>query len=661
MKINTRKRVVIENVLPEINAGRFPIKRAAGENVIVSADIFADGHDVISAVILYKKRDSKSWEESAMKPLGNDRWQGSFIVKDITSYNYTILAWVDRFKSWQSDLRKKFGANQDIKTELLAGLRLIEQVWNTANAKAVKVLTEAVNLIKNGQDASKIVSYLLSDEVSLAAWVLPERKETTRYEKELAVTVERKEAVFSAWYEIFPRSSSPVTGRPGTLNDCAALLGEIAEMGFSVIYLPPIYPIGKTNRKGKNNFLQTQENDPGSPWAIGSEAGGHMSIDPSLGTMADFEKFVRIANAEGLEVAMDLAFQCSPDHPYIKQHPGWFKKKPDGTIQYAENPPKKYEDIVAFNFGTNQWEDLWQELKGVVLFWIKKGIKIFRVDNPHTKPFAFWEWLINEIKAEYPETIFLSEAFTRPKVMYELAKIGFSQSYTYFTWRNTKREFMEYLTELTQTDVKEYFRPNFWPNTPDILPGHLQYGGRPAFIARFILASTLSSNYGIFGPAFELCVNGALSGKEEYANSEKYQICWWDRNKEGNLKDIISLVNKIRKDNSCLQETNNLKFYDIDNEQLLFFGKATEDLSNIILVAVNMDPFHIQSGWARLPLAELGIDSTKPYLVHDLISNDKYIWQGERNYIELNLFMMPAHILRVHRAMRRESDFDYYH
>jgi starch synthase (maltosyl-transferring) len=431
-------------------------------------------------------------------------------------------------------------------------------------------------------------------------------------------------------------------------------------MGFDVLYFPPIHPIGKTNRKGKNNATKINPDDVGSPWAIGSNDGGHKAIHPQLGTLEDFERLIARAKEVGMEIAMDLAFQCSPDHPYMKEHPEWFRWRPDGTIQFAENPPKKYEDIIPLNFETEKWQELWEELKSVVFFWIERGIRIFRVDNPHTKPFSFWEWLIGEIKREYPDAIFLSEAFTRPKVMVRLAKLGFTQSYTYFTWRNTKRELVEYLTELTQTEAKEYFRPNFWPNTPDILPEHLQYGGRPAFIIRLILAATLSSNYGIYGPAFELLENEAIPGKEEYLNAEKYEIKHWNWNQPGNLRDFVARVNQIRKENPVLQTTWNLHFYEVDNDYFLFYAKFSEDFSNLILVLVNLDCFHTQSGWVRVPIHELGIDARQPYLVHDLLSDDKFIWQGERNYVELNPQVLPANILRVRKRLKRETDFDYF-
>jgi starch synthase (maltosyl-transferring) len=474
------------------------------------------------------------------------------------------------------------------------------------------------------------------------------------------VVVERRKALFSTWYERYPRSSSFEPHRSGTFKDCEALLPEIARLGFDVFYLPPIHPIGRTHRKGKNNSPQAEPGDPGSPWAIGAEEGGHKSIDPGLGTLEDFESLMGKAAEFGIEIALDLAYQCSPDHPYVKEHPEWFRKRPDGTIQYAENPPKKYQDIYPIDFETDHWEALWEELKSVVLFWIDRGVRIFRVDNPHTKAFPFWEWMIGEVRRDFPDVIFLSEAFTRPKVMYRLAKVGFSQSYTYFTWRNSKREFMEYLTELTQSEVREFFRPNFWPNTPDILPEYLQYGGRPAFVIRLILAATLSSNYGIYGPPFELLVNEPLPGREEYLDSEKYEIRRWNWDQPGNLKEFIARINRMRRENPALQTTWNLRFFEIDNEQLLFFGKMGDPLSESLLVVVNLDPFHTQSGWLTVPLEELGIEPGQAYLGHDLLSEEKYIWYGEKNFIKLNPHTLPAHVFKLKTRLKRETDFDYF-
>ncbi len=655
------RRVVIEGVEPEIDGGRFPIKRVIGDKVAVKADVFADGHEEITAFLLHRFEQNENWSRVPMEPLGNDRWGAAFEVHRFGFHYYTITAWVDHFRTWQRNLAKKYEFGQDIGAELLLGLDLIR----TALIRAPSSVAERLRFFAESLDREKSDSeqaYSITQSTELAALVdacsLPRRE--TCFEKELKVWVDRKQAEFSAWYEFFPRSCGSDSKVHGTFADCVALLSDIAHMGFNVVYLPPIHPVGRTNRKGKNNVPQGTADDPGSPWAIGSSLGGHTSVNPQLGTLDDFMEFVRKANELGLEVALDLAFQCSLDHPYVREHPEWFRWRPDGSIQFAENPPKKYEDVVPLHFDTENWQELWDELKRVVLFWVEKGVRIFRVDNPHTKPFSFWEWLIAEVKTSYPDVLFLSEAFTRPKVMYRLAKLGFTQSYTYFTWRNTRHELTEYVTELTATSAKEVFRPNFWPNTPDILPEFLQYGGRPAFIIRLVLAATLSSNYGIYGPAFELCVSEAISGKEEYMDSEKYQITHWDREQPGNLRDLIRRMNRIRKVNPALHKTSNVRFYDVENEYLLFYGKITEDASNILLMVVNLDPFRTQAGVIHVPLAELGITERQPYLVHDLLGDEKYIWQGSGNYVELDPNVMPAKIFSVRRRMRREADFDYF-
>ncbi|MEW6380039.1 MAG: alpha-1,4-glucan--maltose-1-phosphate maltosyltransferase [bacterium] len=657
-----RKRVSIEGVKPEIDGGRFPIKRVAGEKVIVQADIFADGHDSISANLLYRKGAETDWQETPLQFLVNDRWQGEFVVDGPAVYFYTIEGWIDHFKTWQKDLRKKFEAGQDLRVDILIGIEHLESAAKRAPASEAARLLEFAGIFRNATDVQTVVLAALGRELGELMAQNPDKKLSTRYGRELEVVVDRKRALFSSWYERFPRSCSPQPDRPGTLRDCEQLIPEIAKMGFDVFYLPPIHPISETSRKGRNNSPNASPGDVGSPWAIGSKEGGHRAIHPQLGTMEDFERLLRRAESFGIEIAMDLAFQCGCDHPYVQEHPEWFRWRPDGTVQYAENPPKKYEDILPLNFETASWQMLWEELKGVVLFWIGKGVRIFRVDNPHTKPFPFWEWLIREIKRDYPDVIFLAEAFTRPKLMQRLAKLGFTQSYTYFTWRNSRHELTAYLEELTKTDMAEYFRPNFWPNTPDILPEHLQYGGRPAFIIRLVLAATLSSSYGVYGPAFELCVSEGLPGREEYANSEKYEIRYWgDLSRQaGNLRDYLRKINSIRRDNPALQTTRNLQFYETENEYLIAYGKATDDLSNIVLVVVNLDPFHIQSGWVKLPLSQFGIGPDQPYLVHDLISEIKYIWYGERNYIELNPNLLPAHILRIRKRLKRETDFDYF-
>jgi len=655
-----RQRVVIENVKPEIDGGRFPIKRVVGERVVVTADIFGDGHDSISARLLFRRARDRQWQEAPMVLIENDRWRGEFFVEEIGVYSYTLKAWIDPFQTWQRDLKKKAEAGQDLKVDLQIGAGYIEEASKRASKEDGQKLIAFAEGLKGMEKAENAFSTALNQELSDLLCKYPDDRFASTYGKELGVVVDRERALFSAWYELFPRSCSHQAGQHGTFKDCERLLPEIKKMGFDVLYFPPIHPIGKGNRKGRNNVLEVHPDDVGSPWAIGSKEGGHKAVHPHLGTMEDFERFVKRAKDHGIEIALDLAFQCSPDHSYVKEHPTWFRWRPDGTVQFAENPPKKYEDIIPLNFETEQWQDLWEELKTIVLFWIGKGVRIFRVDNPHTKPFPFWEWLIRELKSEYPDVILLSEAFTRPKVMSRLARVGFTQSYTYFTWRNTKRELTEYLTEMTRTDLREYFRPNFWPNTPDILPEHLQYGGKPAFLIRLVLAATLSSNYGIYGPVFELCVQEALPGREEYSNSEKYEIKHWNRDQPGNLRDFISRVNRIRQENPALQTLWNLRFFEVENDNLLFYGKVTEELSNIILVLVNLDPFHKQSGWVRVPLRELGLHPQEPYLVHDLLSDDKYIWQGERNYVELSPQVLPASIFRVKKRLKRESDFDYF-
>jgi starch synthase (maltosyl-transferring) len=659
MENDGRRRVVIENLNPKIDGGRFPIKRVIGEKVVVTADIFADGHDAISANLLYRSPKDKEWKEAPMTFVENDRWRGEFWVEGIGAYRYTVVGWVDHFRTWQRDMKKKYEAHQDLKMDLLIGAKFVEEASQRATRVDKKKLIDFSEMLRKGED-KEAIGVALSAEITGLMDQYPDKTFEVSYKKELLVWVDREKALFSTWYELFQRSCSKDPDRHGTFKDCERLLPEIARMGFDILYLPPVHPIGRTNRKGKNNVLEDNPDDVGSPWAIGSKEGGHQAIHPQLGTLEDFQKLIMKAKTHGIELAMDLAFQCSPDHPYVKEHPDWFRWRPDGSIQFAENPPKKYEDIIPLNFEMENWKELWEKLKSIVLFWIEKGVRIFRVDNPHTKPFSFWEWLIKEIKEEYPDVIFLSEAFTRPKVMYRLAKLGMTQSYTYFAWRNTKRELIEYLTELTQTEVKEYFRPNFWPNTPDILPEPLQYGGRSAFLIRLVLAATLSSNYGIYGPAFELCIHEAIPGREEYLNSEKYEIKHWDRDKSGTLQDFITRVNRIRKENAALQATFNLSFYEVDNESLLFYGKATDDLSNIILIVINLDPFHTQSGWVRVPIEKFGLDANQPYLVHDLLSDDKYIWQGERNYVELNPQVLPANIFRVRKGLKRETDFDYF-
>ncbi|HXH10747.1 MAG TPA: alpha-1,4-glucan--maltose-1-phosphate maltosyltransferase [Alphaproteobacteria bacterium] len=658
-----RKRVVIEGVRPAIDGGRFPIKRVRGERVVVEADAFTDGHDLLSCVVLYRRDGDAQWLTVPMQPLVNDRWCGEFTVWEVGLYRYTVKAWVDRFGSWRRDLRKKVEAGQDVAIDLLIGAEFVQQACKRATGVAAEQLrTWALILQGQHQAGSRDpVQVALSAELAALMGQYPDQELASTYEQELGVIVDREKARFSAWYEMFPRSCASKPGQHGTFKDCEARLPYVAAMGFDVLYLPPIHPIGRTHRKGPNNAPTATPDDPGSPWAIGAAEGGHKAVHPQLGTLEDFRHFVAKAQEYGIDVALDIAFQCSPDHPYVNQHPEWFRWRPDDTVQYAENPPKKYQDIYPLEFETEQWQELWQELKSVVLFWIEQGVRIFRVDNPHTKPFRFWEWLIREVKQVYPEVIFLSEAFTRPKVMYRLAKLGFTQSYTYFAWRNTKPEITQYFTELTQTEVREYFRPNLWPNTPDILTEYLQLGRRPAFMVRLVLAATLGASYGIYGPAFELCeARPREPGSEEYLHSEKYEIKHWDLDRADSLKDFIARVNRIRHENPALHGDWNLRFHAVDNDQLICYSKHTDDFSNVLLVIVNLDPHHLQSGWVEVAAETLGLDDAGPYQVHDLLSDSRYLWHGHRNYVELDPHIVPAHIFRIRRRVRTERDFEYY-
>jgi len=657
-----RSRVIIENVTPEIDGGTFAAKRVCGERVIVEADIFADGHEMISGMLLFRREAEKKWHETALKLVVNDRWRADFRVDEIGRYRYTLAAWIDRFQSWRRDLQKRAEVDEHSELDILTGALIIEPAARRASASDKKKLLEAIELLRDEDTSlSTKLAAALSDDLLELVQRYPDRGGDTRYGKELAVVVDREKARFSAWYEMFPRSSAAEPGVHGTFKDCERLLSYVASMGFDTLYLPPIHPVGYTHRKGKNNSITAAADDPGSPWAIGSAEGGHKSIHPQLGTVEEFRSFVAKAESLDLEVALDLAYQCSPDHPYVREHPKWFRWRPDGTVQFAENPPKKYQDIYPLDFTTEEWRALWEELKSIVEFWREQGIRIFRVDNPHTKPLPFWQWLIDTVKQDHPEVIFLAEAFTRPKVMYRLGKLGFTQSYSYFTWRNTKAEITEYFQELTQTEVREYFRPNLWPNTPDILPEYLQFGGRAAFMLRLVLAATLSGNYGIYGPAFELLENRPReAGSEEYLDSEKYEIKHWNRESADSLKDFITRINKIRKDNPALKCDWSLCFHEIDNEQMVCYTKRTEDLGNIILVVVNLDPHHVQSGWVRIPLEPLQLAATDSYQAHDLLTGARFLWHGARNYVQLDPKNGPAHILRLRRRIRREQDFDYF-
>ena len=654
-----RARVVVEGIKPQVDGGAFAIKRVVGDIVLVEADAFADGHDVISCVVLYRKEGAAEWAESPMKALVNDRWHGSFQVTELGRYQYTVMGWVNRFETWQHDLHKRVDAGQDVSVQLLIGAGLITDAAARATGDDATRLHAYADIVRvPGLDGTRLS---LSSELAALMYRYEERLYTTVYQPVLPVVVDPARARFSAWYELFPRSTAAEPGRHGTFADVEKRLPYVQAMGFDVLYLPPIHPIGWQFRKGKNNTTEAQPGDVGSPWAIGAAEGGHKAIHPELGTLDDFRHLVQRAKEFGLEVAMDIAFQSSGDHPYLKEHPEWFRKRPDGTIQYAENPPKKYQDIYPFDFETVAWRELWEELKSVFLYWCEQGIRIFRVDNPHTKPFAFWQWVIPEVKALYPETIFLAEAFTRPKMLYRLAKVGFTQSYNYFPWRNNRWELTEYLTELTQSEVREFFGPNLWPNTPDILPEFLQFDGQAAFIIRLITAATLGPSYGIYGAAFELMDKTPLApGKEEYLNSEKFEIKQWDINRGDSLAPLIGRVNRIRRENPAFHANFNLRFHNAENDKLLAFTKTDVDSSNVVLVVINLDPHYRQSGFVNLPLEELKIDPTQPFQVHDLLTDTRFLWNGSRNYVQLDPTGLPAHIFALRRKVRSEHDFDYF-
>ena len=644
-------RVVIEHVEPEVDGGRFPIKRTVGEEVRVRADIYADGHDLLGAMLLYRAVGDGTWAEVPMRVVNNDRWGASFRVKTLGRYAYTIVAWVDAFRTWSADLRKRADAGQEIAVDVLIGAEIVRAAAGRASGRDAKKLTEAAAQLKASAKADRETALGIAVNPELASLVSGNRDRTAdaRYEKELAVVVDVEKARFSAWYEMFPRSCTTDPKRHGTFRDCVDRLPYIAGMGFDVLYLPPIHPIGRAERKGKNNSTTPLPEDTGSPWAIGAKEGGHKAIHPQLGSLEDLKALVGKAQDFGIDIALDIAFQCSPDHPYVKEHREWFRERPDGTVQYAENPPKKYQDIYPFDFDSVSAPALWEELKSVVEYWIEQGIHVFRVDNPHTKPFAFWEWMIGEVKREHPEVIFLSEAFTRPKVMYQLAKLGFTQSYTYFAWKNTSWEITGYFTELEEGGVLEYFRPNLWPNTPDILNEYLQKSGRPGFMVRLILAATLAASYGIYGPAFELCEGRAVrEGSEEYLDSEKYQIRVWNINNPNSLRDLITHVNRIRRGSPALQRNTGLKFHPVDNAQMIAYSKVCDDPADMIFVVVNLDPHNRQAGWVTVDVDALRLGTEESYQVHDLLTDARYVWHGSRNFVELNPTVLPAHIFRVH-------------
>jgi starch synthase (maltosyl-transferring) len=640
--------IVIQEVDPEIDGGRFPIKRVVGDVLEVSATIFREGHDKIAAVVKFRRRGERVWRESRMSMVnpGLDRWSGQVRLERNARYEYTVEAWMDAYESWRWEVKKKREAAQDIALELIEGRALVAEGLVRAQGEDRQSISRMLAEFDAARDSEERAICLLSQKAQSLMARTPDRSAAVQYDRVLEVIVDRRAARYAAWYEMFHRSQGAVSGKSATFEDCAKRLPDIRNMGFDVVYFVPIHPIGRAHRKGPNNSLTAGPDDPGSPYAIGSSEGGHEAVHPDLGGIAGFRKFVEAARSLGLEVALDFAIQCSPDHPWIKEHPEWFKFRPDGSVKYAENPPKKYQDIVNVNFHGPERNALWRELRDVLLHWIDEGVTTFRVDNPHTKPVPFWEWLIRDIQQSHPEVVFLSEAFTRPPMLKMLAKVGFTQSYTYFTWRNFKHELVEYFTELTQSDAKQYLRPNLFTNTPDINPPYLQTGGRPAHQVRLVLAATLSSVYGIYN-GFELCEAMPLPGKEEYLNSEKYEYKVWDWDRPGNIKDYITAVNAIRRENPALHELDNLRFYPSDDDDILFYGKMTSDRSNLVFVAVNLDPFEAHEAEISLPLHELGIPDQETFEVVELLSGGKHLWRGPRQRVRLDPTHAPANIFRV--------------
>ncbi|WP_340198909.1 alpha-1,4-glucan--maltose-1-phosphate maltosyltransferase [Ascidiimonas sp. W6] len=644
----SQKRVIIENVSPQLDGGLFYIKRVVGEKVTVIADVFSDGHDVIECAVRFKHEKQKLAEEVRMLPKGNDVWEAEFRVDEQGYYTYYIEGWVDYALNWQHGIERKIEDGQKVTSELLEGVEYIKKVLPKATADEQKYLDNLLHWFQSDTAYEQAVEEAGSSTLKTLFKKYPE-KLLVNTSPELKVYVDRLKARFSTWYEFFPRSSAQEKGKHGTFKDCERLLPRIADMGFDILYFPPIHPIGEVNRKGKNNATNAEDGDVGSPWGIGSHLGGHKSTHPELGSIEDFKSVVNKAKELGIEVAMDFALQAAPDHPYVKEHPSWFKWRPDGTVQYAENPPKKYQDILPIYFESEDWKNLWKELLDIMMFWIKEcGIHVFRVDNPHTKPFYFWGWLIAKVKAKYPDVLFLSEAFTRPKVMQELAKQGFTQSYTYFTWRNSAQEIKEYLSELTQTSQKEYFRPNFWPNTPDINPYALQGANEAQYLQKYFLAATLSSNTGIYGPVFEQMVSEPMPGKEEYKDSEKYQIRHWDWNIENKLTSVIKKVNESRKQHPSLQQTQNIIFCETDNDNILAYLKFDDERKDYTLMVVNLDSYYKSQGWIKLPLAELNTREGQQLHINDTITGSSYVWDKEWCFVELHP-ALPFHLFKVHK------------
>jgi starch synthase (maltosyl-transferring) len=642
--MQNQTRIIIESVKPQLDGGSFFIKRIINQTVNVSAHVFADGHDVVECCVKFKHEKDKKWSEVRMLPTENDEWEAEFRVEKQGFYSYFIEGWVDYALNWQHGTERKIKDNQHVKSELLEGAEYCQAILKEVTKEEKVYLNAAIKAFQDAKLYDSAIEIALSDELHQIFKKYPTRT-LANSSAELKVYVDRKKALFSTWYEFFPRSTSETPGKHGTFKDCERLLPRVVEMGFDTLYFPPIHPIGEVNRKGKNNATTAEKGDVGSPWGIGSKFGGHKSTHPELGTIDDFKALVKKAQSMGIEIAMDYALQAAPDHPYVKDFPQWFKWRPDGTVQYAENPPKKYQDIQPIYFESGDWKNLWKELLDVALFWIEEcGIKVYRVDNPHTKPFYFWGWLIGEIKKKHPDVLFLSEAFTRPKIMNELAKQGFSQSYTYFTWRNTKAELIEYVNELTQTEQKEFFRPNFWPNTPDILPFALQTGNESIYLQKYFLAATLSSSVGIYGPAYEFLVHQPMAkGKEEYLNSEKYEVYHWDWEAKNKLTTLITRINHLRKQQESLQQTNNIVFCKTDNEQLIAYYKFNDAKTDHTLMVCSLNAQNPLQAVVRLPLEEIG---NQPVKVTDLITGNSYFWDREWNFVELNP-ALPFHLFKI--------------
>jgi starch synthase (maltosyl-transferring) len=643
-----RVRPIIEGVTPKVDGGLYPCKREIGDRLVVEADVFVDGHDEVACELRWRHNDDARWSSVPMRHLGNDRWSANFTTERLGSYRYCIQASVDEYATWVRDLRARIASGQSIEVELAVGADVLDALAARARKADAPILTELRAELRRSAadkalDPGAALELASDPQVLTAARRCPDA-DTSLSSEPLFVTVDRTHARFSSWYELFPRSVGS-----GTLRDVEGVLPYVAQLGFDVLYLPPIHPIGTTNRKGRDGAQIATSTDPGSPWAIGAPQGGHTAIHPQLGELADLDRLVKEAADLGVELALDIAFQCSPDHPWVREHPEWFSTLPDGSIRFAENPPKRYEDIYPINFDTADWRALWAELAGVVRFWIDHGIRIFRVDNPHTKPLRFWEWMIASVKADYPDVVFLSEAFTRPKVMYSLAKAGFTQSYTYFAWRETKWDLEQYLAELHSPPVSDFFRPNLWPNTPDILTEQLQTGGRSAFMTRFVLAATLASSYGIYGPVFELQESRPRNtGSEEYLHSEKYEVRQWDLKDPKSLSPFITKVNAARRDNPALQHDGNLQFHAIENDQLIVYSRHFAN--NTVLIVVNLDPMYTQSGWVDLDLDVLEIDGSKPFRVRDILTGSEYDWKNRRNFVSLDPRRLPAHIFEVRQS-----------